>query len=63
MVGGKTGFTAKAGKCLLALAERDGRRVLLVLLNAPDRWWQAEAMFDWAFAAAPSATRAAGGRP
>jgi D-alanyl-D-alanine carboxypeptidase (penicillin-binding protein 5/6) len=49
-VGVKTGFTRGAGKCLVAVAERDGRRVLLVLLNAPDRWWKAEGMLAAAFA-------------
>lgn len=48
--GVKTGFTPRAGKCLVALAERDGRRVLLVLLNAPERWWKAEEILDAAFA-------------
>ncbi len=48
--GVKTGFTPAAGKCLVALAERKGRRVLLVLLNAPDRWWSASDVFDRAFA-------------
>jgi D-alanyl-D-alanine carboxypeptidase (penicillin-binding protein 5/6) len=50
--GVKTGFTAKAGKCLVALAERDGVRVLLVLLDAPDRWWTAAALLEEAFDAA-----------
>jgi D-alanyl-D-alanine carboxypeptidase (penicillin-binding protein 5/6) len=49
-VGVKTGFTGRAGKCLAAFAERDGKRVLLVLLNAPDRWWKAEEILDAAFA-------------
>ena len=48
-VGVKTGFTPKAGKCLIALAERDGSKALLVLLNAPNRWWDAEAMLNEAF--------------
>lgn len=48
--GVKTGFTGRAGKCLAAFAERDGKRVLLVLLNAPDRWWKAEEILDAAFA-------------
>jgi serine-type D-Ala-D-Ala carboxypeptidase (penicillin-binding protein 5/6) len=48
--GVKTGFTAKAGKCLLARAERDGQEVLLVLLNAPDRWWSAHDVLERAFA-------------
>lgn len=56
--GVKTGFTGRAGKCLAAFAERDGKRVFLVLLNAPDRWWKAEEILDAAFAhgsGAPSA--------
>ncbi|TAJ09997.1 MAG: D-alanyl-D-alanine carboxypeptidase [Nitrospirae bacterium] len=48
-VGVKSGFTAKAGKCIAAAVNRDGRRVLLVLLNAPDRWWTAVSMLDHAF--------------
>lgn len=40
-VGVKTGFTAQAGKCLVALVERDGREVWLVLLGAQERWWTA----------------------
>ncbi len=54
-VGVKTGFTAAAGKCLVALADRKGKRVLLVLLNAPDRWWKAEEILDAAFAGVPGA--------
>lgn len=49
-VGVKSGFTARAGKCLVASAERDGRKVLLVLLNAPNRWWDATDILDHAFA-------------
>jgi D-alanyl-D-alanine carboxypeptidase (penicillin-binding protein 5/6) len=49
-IGVKTGFTGAAGKCLVALAEREEKRVLLVLLNAPDRWWKAEEILDAAFA-------------
>lgn len=52
MKGGKTGFTNRAGPCLVALAERDGVRVLLVLLNAHNRWWNASGMFELAFAQA-----------
>jgi D-alanyl-D-alanine carboxypeptidase (penicillin-binding protein 5/6) len=49
-IGVKTGFTRSAGKCLVGLAERRGKRILLVLLNAPDRWWKAEEILDAAFA-------------
>lgn len=56
--GVKTGFTGSAGKCLVALAERGGKRVLLVLLNAPDRWWKAEEILDAAFARGSAASSA-----
>lgn len=49
VIGLKTGFTPQAGKCLIALAEREGVRVLLVMLNAPNRWWDATALLDQAF--------------
>jgi serine-type D-Ala-D-Ala carboxypeptidase (penicillin-binding protein 5/6) len=51
-VGLKTGYTEGAGNCLVALAERDGVRVLAVLLDAPNRWWNAAGLLDRAFAAA-----------
>jgi hypothetical protein len=38
-----------AGRCLAALAERDGVRVLLVILDGSDRWWDAAAMIERAF--------------
>lgn len=47
--GVKTGYTAAAGKCLIAFVERDGHQVLLVLLNARDRWWTAHGMVEQAF--------------
>ena len=53
--GVKSGFTSKAGKCVIALAERRNARVMLVLLGASERWWSAEAMLDRAFAEAKKA--------
>lgn len=38
IVGIKTGLTKKAGPCLVARSKGDDHDVLLVLLNAPDRW-------------------------
>jgi serine-type D-Ala-D-Ala carboxypeptidase (penicillin-binding protein 5/6) len=54
-VGVKTGYTAHAGKCLIAMVQREGRRVLLVMLNAPNRWWDASDVLDRAFAEYPDA--------
>jgi len=49
-VGIKTGFTTKAGCCLIARAIKNNRDVILVMLNAKtDRWHVAANMFDMAF--------------
>lgn len=49
-VGIKTGYTNRAGKCLIARAKKDNKDVLLVMLKAKaDRWSVAEDMFEKAF--------------
>ena len=48
----KTGYTARAGKCLIAYAKRGDSTVLLVLLHGNDRWWDAVDILDVAFAEA-----------
>jgi len=48
-VGVKSGYTREAGTCLVAAALRGEDLVLLVLLNAGNRWWDAEAVMDRAF--------------
>jgi D-alanyl-D-alanine carboxypeptidase (penicillin-binding protein 5/6) len=53
IAGLKTGYTANAGKCLIAYAVRDQKQVLLVLLKAPNRWWDAKDMLDLAFSHVP----------
>ena len=46
-VGVKTGFTNKAGACLIARAKKDGRDCLIVMMNAKvDRWKTAKAIFE-----------------
>ncbi len=47
--GVKTGWTPGAGKCLVVLAERGGREVLVVLLGSPDRFWNAAGLVELAF--------------
>jgi D-alanyl-D-alanine carboxypeptidase (penicillin-binding protein 5/6) len=47
---GKTGTTGAAGYCLVALAERNGVRVTVVLLNSPKRWSVTPRIMDRAFA-------------
>lgn len=51
-IGLKTGYTPKAGQCLVAYVQRGPTQVLLVLLRGKDRWWDAVDMLDLAFARA-----------
>ena len=51
-LGLKTGYTPRAGKCLIAYVERNGTHVLLVMLHGNDRWWDAADILDIAFAQA-----------
>ncbi len=45
----KTGYTKKAGRCLVSSAERDGARLICVTLNAPDDWNDHIALFEYGF--------------
>jgi len=49
-IGVKTGYTRQAGKCLIAAARQDGHNVLLVMLNARNRWWDALDTLERVFA-------------
>ena len=49
VTGLKTGYTARAGRNLVLTAEREGHRVIVVLLGARDRWWDAAAMLERGF--------------
>ncbi len=59
VVGVKTGYTTHAGACLVALGRRGDTEVLLVLLNARKRWWDAVGMLEHGFVTA----RDEGARP
>ena len=48
-IGVKTGFTKKAGRCLVSAAERDGVQLVAVTLNAPDDWNDHKALLDYGF--------------
>jgi D-alanyl-D-alanine carboxypeptidase (penicillin-binding protein 5/6) len=53
-VGIKTGYTVKAGPCLIARALRDGKDILIIMLGArTDRWSLASSMFDRGFGLEP----------
>lgn len=56
VMGLKTGYTAQAGHCLIAVAEQSGHRVWLVLLDSQRRWQSAHRMLVDAFAAAQRGT-------
>jgi D-alanyl-D-alanine carboxypeptidase len=49
VIGGKTGFTKKSGRCLISVAERDGLRLIAVTLNAPDDWRDHATLYDFGF--------------
>jgi D-alanyl-D-alanine carboxypeptidase (penicillin-binding protein 5/6) len=49
LAGVKTGYTSRAGHCIVAYAKRGGREVMVVLLRGTDRWWDAVAMIEQAF--------------
>lgn len=47
MTGVKTGYTSKAGRCLIASMFKDGHQLLLVGLNVTDRWEQASRLLRY----------------
>lgn len=47
--GVKTGTTNAAGKCLVASATKDGRQLVTVVLNAPNRFGDAQKLLEWGF--------------
>ena len=49
-VGVKTGFTKKAGRCLVSAAERNGRLLVCATLNVYDDWNVHRALLDRCFA-------------
>ncbi len=58
VVGVKTGFTKRSGRCLVSAAERDGVGVIAVTLNAPDDWNDHLAMHEMGFSEYSSVTLA-----
>lgn len=45
----KTGFTDKAGRCLVSCCERDGVKLICVTLNAPNDWQDHNRMYNYGF--------------
>jgi D-alanyl-D-alanine carboxypeptidase (penicillin-binding protein 5/6) len=47
--GVKTGWTTKAGHCLVASARRQGRRLITVVLDSPDLYGDTVKLLDYGF--------------
>ena len=47
--GGKTGYTQKAGRCVVSTAKRDGIQLVAVVLNSDFMWTDAYSMLDYGF--------------
>lgn len=48
-LGVKTGFTVRAGRCLVSAAERDGMTLVSVVLNSPQMFERSEELLENAF--------------
>ncbi len=48
-VGGKTGYTEAAGRCLVSCCEREGTRLICVTLDDPNDWVDQQVLYNWAF--------------
>ena len=59
-IGGKTGYTEAAGRCLVSCCEREGTRLICVTLHDPDDWQDHQLLYHWAFGA--YSTRTLGGK-
>ena len=45
----KTGYTKKAGRCLVTSAEKDGLEVVSVVINSPQMWERTKELLDYSF--------------
>lgn len=48
-IGGKTGYTSRAGRCLVSCCERDGLLLVCVTLSDPHDWADHSALYDRAY--------------
>ncbi|MBR6376549.1 MAG: D-alanyl-D-alanine carboxypeptidase [Oscillospiraceae bacterium] len=62
-IGVKTGYTKAAGRLLVSAAERQGRTLICVTVNAPRDWQDHMALLDWGFGQYEAAAVAIAGRP
>lgn len=50
VLGLKTGWTEAAGECLVTYVSREGRNLVIVVLNSRDRFGETTKLIDWVFA-------------
>ena len=48
-IGGKTGYTRAAGRCLVSCCEREDMTLVCVTLSDPDDWNDHMRLYDWAY--------------
>jgi D-alanyl-D-alanine carboxypeptidase len=56
----KTGWTEASKHTYAASVTRGGRELLLTLLDSPNKWFDAEVLFNWGFSQPPSVAAAPG---
>lgn len=44
----KTGWTINAGECLVTYIEKDGKKLIIVILSSQDRFGETEKLINWA---------------
>lgn len=49
VMGVKTGWTEKAGECLVTFTDRGGRRLIVVVLGSSDRFGESARLINWAY--------------
>lgn len=49
VIGGKTGYTEEAGNTLVTVAERDGRKLICVVLKSKEKYDDTKKLFDFGF--------------
>lgn len=47
IIGGKTGYTVKAGRCLLSVFEKDNYYLITIILGSNDRFGETKTLIDW----------------
>lgn len=47
--GVKTGYTDNAGECLVTYLERDGKKIIIVVLRSEDRFGETKKLINWVY--------------